>query len=136
MRRFSALSCAAAGVLFAGLMLWPSQPRAGGNESEGMDDHEHGAPFFGEAKDVSTMKPLPGVVVKAKVINGRLGTILINTNIEGRFKLPGFGKTVDPANVEISCAKQGYRTLDVIRRRVASDFDAPVEIECLLDPQN
>jgi hypothetical protein len=136
MRRYYVLTCAAAGVLLASQMLLPSRLRAGGNESEAMDDHEHGAPFFGEAKDVSSMKPLQGVVVKAKVSNGRGAPILINTNIDGRFKLPGFGKTVDPDTVEVTCAKNGYRTLGVIRRRVANGFDAPVEIECLLDPQS
>ncbi len=136
MYRISVAGSLAAAALLGALMLVPSQLRAGGQESEGADDHEHGAPFFGEAKDVTSFKPVAGVVVKGKVITSKGLPILVNTNIEGKFKLPGFGKAVDPANVEISCTKKGYRTIDVIRRRVASDFDAPVEIECLLDPQS
>jgi hypothetical protein len=135
MRRLSARSCTAAVALFATLMLLPGQPRAGGNESEGDDDHDRGAPFFGEAKDVSSLKPLEGVLVKAQVTTARGVPIYVNTNFEGRFKLLGFGKDVDPADVEVSCAKRGYRTLDVVRRRMSGASDAPVEIECLLDPQ-
>jgi hypothetical protein len=123
-------------ILLAGQLLLPASLQAGNSESEIMDRHEHGAPFFGEAKDVSSMKPVQGAVIKGKLATGRAVPIAVNTNDEGRFKLPGFGKGIDPASVEISCAKQGYKTLDVIRRRVGSDADAPVEIECLLDPQS
>jgi hypothetical protein len=34
----------------------------------------------------------------------------------------------------ITCSKEGYRTLDVSRRRLSSAADAPVVIECLLAP--
>jgi hypothetical protein len=121
-------------VLLAALLPGPLQ--AGGNESEIQDSHEHGAPFFGEAKDVTSMKPVQGAVIKGRPTAGHGVPILNNTNAEGRFRLSGFGKGIDPASIEITCTKQGYKTLDVIRRRVASDADAPVEIECLLDPQS
>ncbi len=136
MRHSPVLILMAFPALFGILMLALSSLWAGESESERFEKHELGAPFFGEAKDVSSFKPIPGVVVRGKVTTGRGSPILVNTNGEGKFKLPGFGKSVDADNVEISCAKQGYRTIDVIRRRVARDFDAPVEIECLLEPQN
>jgi hypothetical protein len=123
-------------LLLAALSLFPASLQAGGSESEIQDSHEHGAPFFGEAKDVSSMKPVQGAVIKGLPTKGGGVPLFVNTNMEGRFKLPGFGKGIDPASIEITCAKQGYKTLDVIRRRVGSDADAPVEIECLLDPQS
>ena len=54
---------------------------------------------------------------------------------EGRFKLRGLGKTINPDTVEVACAKQGYRTLEVMRRRMSRREDAAVEIECLLEPE-
>jgi hypothetical protein len=123
-------------LLLTVLTILPGSLQAGGSESEIQDSHEHGAPFFGEAKDVTSMKPVQGAVIKGKPTMGHGVPISVSTNIEGRFKLPGFGKGIDPASIEITCAKQGYKTLDVIRRRIARDADGPVEIECLLDPQS
>jgi hypothetical protein len=134
MSRFSARWVVAGAALLAGASLLPLPAFAGGDDSE-VDDHDHGAPFFGEAKDVKGMKPVYGALIKAQV-TGKLVTIMINTNDEGRFKLPGFGKDVDPANVAVTCSKDGYRTIEVLRRRLSSAADAPVEIECLLDRQN
>jgi hypothetical protein len=133
MPRLSARSGIAALALFAGVSLLPIQALGGGDD-EATDDHEHGAPFFGEAKDVNGMKPVYGALIKAQV-TGKLVAIMINTNDEGRFKLPGFGKDVDPEKVALTCSKDGYRTIEVLRRRLSSAADAPVEIECLLDRQ-
>jgi hypothetical protein len=127
MRRSPALTIAA---LCASLMLSPAHLRAGESDFE-MDDHANGAPFFGEAKDVSSQRPLAAVQVKLSAKGG--WPVHINTNDEGYFKLGGLGKAVNPDTVEIACAKQGYRTLDVLRRRISSAADAPVEIECLLE---
>ena len=129
MRRLSALVIAAA---CASLVLSPVRLLAGDSESE-LDDHENGAPFFGEAKDVSSLRPLAAVRVKVTAQGG--WPIFINTNDEGRFKLRGLGKTINPDTVEVACAKQGYRTLEVMRRRMSRREDAAVEIECLLEPE-
>jgi len=131
-RRFVRSGIAALALL-AGASLLPI-PALGGGDDEPTDDHDHGAPFFGEAKDVKGMKPVYGALIKAQV-TGKLVTIMINTNDEGRFKLPGFGKDVDPDKVAVTCTKDGYQTVEVLRRRLSSAADAPVEIECLLDRQ-
>ncbi len=95
-------------------------------------DEEPGLSFFGEAKEVGSLRSIAGVQVNAQLGARR---ILVNTNAEGRFKLhPNFGKEVLSDSITISCAKDGYRTLDVSRRRMSSAADAPVEIECLLEP--
>ena len=41
---------------------------AGDADFEGDDDHDNGAPFFGEAKDINGMKPMDGVRVKGEVV--------------------------------------------------------------------
>jgi hypothetical protein len=112
-------------------MLLPIHLRSGELEAE-VDDHENGAPFFGEAKDVSSQRPLAAVQVK--ILAKDRWPIFINTDDDGRFLLGGLGKSVNPDTVEIACAKQGYRTLDVLRRRMSRAEEAPVEIECLLEP--
>lgn len=127
MRRLPALIVA---VTCVSLVLPFAPMRAGELDSE-MDDHENGAPFFGEAKDIAGLRPLGGVQVKVQAKDR--WPSFITTNGEGRFNLGGLGKEVDPNAVEIACAKQGYRTLEVLRRRMSKAEDAGVEVECLLE---
>jgi hypothetical protein len=96
------------------------------------DEFESGPSFFGDAKEVGSLKSLQNVQVKAELGARRM---LVNTNAEGRFKFPSFGKDTLADSVTISCAKEGYRTLDVSRRRMSSAADSPIEIECLLEPK-
>ena len=69
--------------------------------------------------------------VRAELGEQRVSTY---TNDEGSFRIPAFGKDAVVDDVTITCSKQGYRTLDVSRRRLSSAADAPVMIECLLAP--
>ena len=117
---------------FVAAALLASAAAAGDADFEGQDDHESGAPFFGEAKDVRGMKPMDGVRVRGEVKGGSF-PIIISTDSEGKFKFRGFGKDVIPDNVQISCAKDGFNLIDVARRRLSNAADAPVEIECLLE---
>jgi hypothetical protein len=51
----------------------------------------------------------------------------------GTYKVPGFGKEVDPKDVEVSCDKPGYKQLRVVRRSSpSSDPKIPIETECTL----
>jgi hypothetical protein len=95
------------------------------------DEVDSGPYFFGDAKEVGSLKSLQNVQVKAELGARRM---MVNTNAEGHFKLPSFGKETVADSVTISCAKKGYRTLDVSRRRMSNDADSPIEIECLLEP--
>jgi hypothetical protein len=97
------------------------------------DEHEHGPHFFGEAKDIKSFAPLAGVHIKA-AIRGTSRFIVGATDEEGRFRLRGFEKEVDAENVDVSCAKDGYKPVDIVRRRLSTGPDAPVEVECLLEP--
>ncbi|MGE0626263.1 MAG: carboxypeptidase-like regulatory domain-containing protein [Hyphomicrobiaceae bacterium] len=107
---------------------------AGETEFEPDDAHEHGAPFFGEAKDIRGMGPLEGVLVRGEVKNS-LRMFVIRTDPDGRFRRPGLGADIDADTVTITCEKNGYRTVEVLRRRLPGDTHAPVEVECLLEKQ-
>lgn len=105
---------------------------AGEADAEPDDSHEHGAPFFGEAKDIGGLEPVPEVRIKAQV-KGTMRFFITQTDDEGRFRRAGMGPDVDPEAVEVTCEKTGFRTVEVLRRRASKDKLAPVEIECLLE---
>lgn len=118
-------------VAFAAIVVVAGKSRAGEALSE--HDEEPGLSFFGEAREVGSLRSIEQVQVKAEWGARR---IMVQTNIEGRYKLhPNFGKDVLPDSITISCAKEGYQTIDVSRRRMSSAADSPVEVDCLLEPK-
>jgi hypothetical protein len=117
-------------VCFAVAMLSPSMSCAGEAVSE-RDELDNGPSFFGEAKEVGSLRSMQNVQVRAAFGEQRMSTY---TNDEGSFKIPSFGKETVVDNVTITCSKDGYRTRDISRRRLSSAADAPVVIECLMEP--
>ena len=113
------------------LALLSGLARAGGDSVEGRDEDENGGGFFGEAKDIKGFRPVHSARVSAAAKDGR--TYITSTNAEGQFRLGGFGKEVSPDDVDVKCSAKGYRSVDVIRRRMSSAPEAPVEVECLLE---
>ena len=105
---------------------------AGEADFEPDDIHEHGPPYFGEAKDIKGLKPLEDVQIKVQV-KGTRRFFIVQTDGEGRFRRNGLGTDVDPANVEFACEKSGFRTIEIMHRRLSSAKFSPVEIECLLE---
>jgi hypothetical protein len=130
MRRCMLLISRTMPAWFAIAMVASSMAHAGEAVSE-KDDLDNGPSFFGEAKEVGTLRPMQNVQVRAEVGEQKVSTY---TNDEGTFKIPGLGKETAADSVVITCAKQGYRTLDMSRRRLSGAADAPVVIECLLEP--
>jgi hypothetical protein len=64
------------------------------------------------------------------------GALVTRTDIMGVYKIPGFGKDVNPDDVMISCAKDGYKQANVVRMpHTAGDTKDPVEVECYLQKQ-
>jgi hypothetical protein len=118
-------------VLIVALTLCvPSLVRAGGMSfSDDADtDADEGPSYFGFVRGVDG----PGIA-DAKVtadVNGR-GALVTRTDILGVYKIPGFGKDINPDTVAISCAKDGYTQTNVLRHPRGDPKD-PIEIECYL----
>jgi hypothetical protein len=104
---------------------------AGEADFEPADIHEHGNPYFGEAKDIKGLTPLDNVRIKVQV-KGTPRFFIVQTDEEGRFRRNGLGLDVDPEKVEFSCDKDGYRTVEVMHRKMSAAKLSPIEIECLL----
>jgi hypothetical protein len=104
---------------------------AGEADFEPADIHEHGNPYFGEAKDIKGLSPLEDVRIKVQV-KGTKRFFIVQTDADGRFRRNGLGPDVDPEKVEFSCEKDGFRTVEVMHRKMSSAKLSPIEIECLL----
>jgi hypothetical protein len=63
------------------------------------------------------------------------GAVVTTTNSMGVYKIPGFAKDIDPDSVVISCAKQGYKESNVLRRPRVGDIKDPIEVECYLQKE-
>jgi hypothetical protein len=116
----------AAFVLFGLHCGLPVTARGGGSM---LDEDEHHAYYFGYVKDANG-----AAVVNAKVkMQTKKITIMTQSNDLGAYKLPVVGTTVDPDELTVSCSKDGYRQLDVLRRSApGGDGKEPVEIDCTL----
>lgn len=106
--------------------VWP-----GGSDDEAPDAHQdHGPNYFGFVKDTSG-KVIPDAKVTAE-IKGK-GSVISRTNATGAYKLPGFGKEVPPANVIISCSKEGYKQTRALTRTPLNKKPlTAIEIECTM----
>src|SRR3954452_814253 len=104
---------------------------AGEADFEPADIHEHGNPYFGEVKDIKGMAPVENARIKVQV-KGTPRFFIVQTDAEGRFRRNGLGTDVDPEKVEFSCEKDGFRTVEVMHRKMSSAKLSPIEIECLL----
>jgi hypothetical protein len=120
-----------AGAIAIGLTLTIStSARPGGDDSGLQDPHDDGPFYFGFVKDANG-KFVPDAKVTAE-IKGR-GAVIARSNAMGFYKIPGFGKEVTPNNVSISCSKDGYRQMRVVRRTpVGKSPVAAIETECTL----
>ena len=105
---------------------------AGEAEFEPAGIQEHGPPYFGEAKDIKGLGPLEDVRIKVQV-KRTSRFFIVQTDADGRFRRNGLGTDVDPDNVEFSCDKSGYRTIEIMHRRMSNVKFSPVEVECLLE---
>jgi hypothetical protein len=134
-RRFNGLSAITllAGFAAVAATAFSSQPSYSG-EVDSERDEDIDLAFVGSARETGTLKPIPGVQIRAE-IGGR--RILVRTNTEGVYRLiPNFGSEVAADQVTISCSKDGYETADVSRRRLSDKkVKELVVAECLLAPK-
>ncbi|MGA7717616.1 MAG: hypothetical protein WCB33_17045, partial [Bradyrhizobium sp.] len=77
---------------------------------------------------------IPDVQVRAEMGKWR---IMVRTNSEGVYKLyPSFGSDIKADQITISCAKDGYETVDVSRRQLSDKkVKELVVAECLMAPK-
>jgi len=122
-------------VLVVALVLAaPSAGHAGGTGFTDEDVNASDGPsFFGFVREVGGAG-VPDAKVTAELKDR--GALVTRTDIMGVYKIPGFGQDVNPDDVSISCAKDGYKQANVDRRpHAASDTKDPIEIECYLQKQ-
>ena len=97
----------------------------------GAANADEGVPYFGFAKD-NRGKGIAGVAISATTANG--SSFVVQTDNVGRYRIPGFSKSVNAKLVQISCAKSGYK-LVARDRRVMRTPNLPIETNCVLAPE-
>ncbi len=121
-------------IVLAALFCCPILSPAGSINllDEGIANGDNGPSFIGFVRLVNG----PGIS-SAKVtatLNGN--TLVAASDILGLYKIPGFGKGVNASNVNISCAKDGYKQASVVRRpHPANNAKDPFEVDCYLQKQ-
>lgn len=108
--------------------------RAGGGINE---PHEHteedGPTYFGFVRDLRNT-PINDAKVTLKIANGL--SYVTRTDRSGIYRVRGLGKQVNPNEVVISCAKDGYTQARVVRRpNPRGKAIKSVETECRLQRQ-
>jgi len=99
----------------------------------GMHDEapDEGLVFFGFVKDARGA-PIANAKVTATMNSGN--SFIVQTTATGLYRLPTFSKQINPADVTIACAKEGYKQTRVTRRPVVkADPPKPVETECRME---
>ena len=109
--------------------------RAGGASFNDPDEHsaDEGPPFWGFVRDAAG-RPIRDAKVSASYKNSL--TLVTRTDATGSYKVRGFKKEINPNDVTISCAKEGYKPLRTFRRPALRGKPVKsVETECRLQAQ-
>jgi hypothetical protein len=106
---------------------------AGGSGFGDDDDHDHeneGPAYFGFVKDVNGAT-IPDAKVTVAIKDR--GGVITRTDALGAYRVPGFGREINPSEVQISCEKPGYKQVRVFRRTAPNaDSQVPIETECTM----
>lgn len=121
-------------VITVVIVFAPALARAGGASviDEDLSSGANGPSFIGFVRAVG------GVGINDAKVTATLkaGALVTATDILGLYKIPGFGKNVNPDDVTISCAKDGYKQANIVRRpHAAGDVKDPIEVDCYLQKQ-
>jgi hypothetical protein len=133
------ISGLARGVLAIGLCIGLAQATfgvawAGGSGLDEQDEGEQGTPFFGFVKDLTNGGTMPDTKVVAEIKGGN-ASLVTRSDVQGHYRIAGFGKDVDPNTIEVSCSRDGYKLQRAVRRKLSNDPGAPVEVDCLMVKQ-
>jgi hypothetical protein len=105
-----------------------------GGDLGGPDENpeDQGPTYFGFVRDARGA-PIPDAKITANVKNGV--SFITRTTAAGMYKIGSFSKQVNPDDVTISCAKDGYRQTRVFRRTSpkAKLDDKAIETECRME---
>ena len=101
------------------------------NNFQAGKDPDEGTSYFGFVRDARG-RAIPNATISATI--KPIGTSMnVQSDVLGHYKIPGFSKSINPKNVDITCGKPGYR--QVMRdRRTQRTQDAPIEVTCTLTP--
>ena len=116
-------------------MAAPAGAWAGGASFGEPDDHspDEGPRYYGFVRDER------GVPVRDARVTATYKTLSFATrsNATGAYRVRGFKNDIDPNDVSISCAKDGYTLLRVFRRPAPKGKPVKaVETECRLKRQS
>ncbi len=127
-RHISRASLLAIAACVLATAVWAGGAGFGDDDDLTEDD---GPSYFGFAKDTSG-RTMPDVKVTVGIKDR--GGVVTRTDALGAYKVPGFGKEVDPKDVEVACDKPGYRQQRILRRMRPANADPkiPVETECTM----
>jgi len=101
---------------------------AGGDDYDAMNDTEGKGPaYFGFVRD-HRGAPVPDAQVTLRPKQGE--PVVLKSNVLGLYR-SHVTKDVQPADVEVSCGKAGYRQTGVMRRP-GQENDRHVETNCTL----
>lgn len=92
------------------------------------DEEDVGPPYFGFVKE-SNGKFMADATITA-TIKSMNSSVTVRTDIQGHYRIPGFSKSIDPKEVDITCSKDGYKQLN--RSRRPSPNGGPIEVSCTL----
>jgi hypothetical protein len=124
--------CFLACLTLAAVGAWSGAWAGGGINDEPHEHNEDDGPtYFGFVKDPRGT-PVSTAKVTVKIKNGI--AYVMHTDKLGLYKLRGLGKLVNPDDVMISCAKDGYRQTRIFRRPLPKGKPVKsVETECRLE---
>src|ERR1700733_4513111 len=103
-----------AALIVASTLAFPGLPHAGGVTFTDDDNtSDEGPSYFGFVREVDG----PGISdAKVTAALKDRGALVTRTDIMGVYKIPGFGKDINPDDIVISCVKDGYTQANVLRR--------------------
>ena len=126
------------GCVFAASLIVSAPALANGGDffeelsaSWGQNNSDDGVPYFGFVRD-SKGKMIPNASIMATTPSG--SSFVVQGDHMGRYRIPGFSKSVDAKRVQITCSKSGYKLVARDRRLLRGAPNGPIETNCILAP--
>jgi hypothetical protein len=117
-------------LLFAlTMLLAPAGSALAGGSFDDDDHSQDGLAYFGFVRDTRGLG-VGDAKVTAEVKNGN--AVVTRSDVLGVYRLPGFSTDTNPADVTISCSKEGYKQARVLQRTTPGPDVKAFEVECTL----